>query len=249
MTMATCAGSFATRPAVAELRRGGGQFASTCWCAVQPVPGHSDDNDYQLAGKHIPASHDAYYRRLGAGDLAAAQQCGVSAVSRRRRAVGCQCGAVLLMALLGSVDARPAGHHRLPGPACCKCRWPVTTEHQQRRAAGHGRGGQRALAARGLDLSLPGPVAPARRRCPSSWSVMPPIWNSTAACSRNRPGSGVKRRTVAPAAARMPRLGEEVPAALSFTGWQSMKCVVFMMVPTSIWPGGGHPGVLVRMAQ
>lgn len=55
---------FATRPAVAELRRAVAARIHLLVRSVQPVPGHSDDNDYQLAGKHIPASHDAYYRRL-----------------------------------------------------------------------------------------------------------------------------------------------------------------------------------------
>lgn len=99
-----------------------------------------------------------------------------------------------------------------------------------------------ALAAgKGLDLSLPvgyracSAQVPEQLVCDATDLELPGGLQPESA----RLGVSVER--VAPAAARMPRLGRQVPAALSFTGWQSTKCVVFMMVPTSIWAGRRSP--------
>jgi hypothetical protein len=55
---------FERAPATAELTRAVAARLSLLVRSVHPVPGHSDDNSYLLAGNRIPAAGDAYYRRI-----------------------------------------------------------------------------------------------------------------------------------------------------------------------------------------
>lgn len=55
---------FELAPTTAELARAVAARLSLLVRSVHPVAGHSDDASYLLAGSRIPASRDAYYRRV-----------------------------------------------------------------------------------------------------------------------------------------------------------------------------------------